>query len=104
MAKNKNKKKHGLDIQCPFCGTKVLVHPKNQYVKKDGEVIGTKVKRFPKTHMIKFDCGFAFLYNTKTNNIFTDIDWSCTKNTVCENKVYKKFLEDVREAFHAKKK
>ena len=90
MAKKKNNKKHGLDIECPFCHTNTLVNTKN-----------TKVKRFPKTHMIKFSCGFAFLYNTKTENIFTDVDWKCKHEKKGSTVDYKEYLKDVKKAFRS---
>lgn len=58
-----------VDLKCPYCGCKLK--------EKDNQ----KVRRFPKTRMIKFKCGFAFLYNTKNEAVFFDVDWSCNKGT-----------------------
>lgn len=71
--KEKKSKKHVCNLVCPFCGCKVLLNE------------NTKVKRFPKVHLFKFDCGFAFLYNDDKKSIFTDVDWACMKKS--ENKV-----------------
>lgn len=76
MAKKKlNKKsKKKVGLSCPYCGCTTLSKP------------DTKVKRFPKTHLFKFACGFAYLYNAKTDDIFTDVDWYCTKTMEPDNK------------------
>ena len=81
MAKKKNK-----IIKCPFCGCKVLMKP------------DLKVKRFPKTHFFKFTCGFAWLYNRKTEKVFVDIDWRCQK-TNSEQKVNEKELIRISKRF-----
>lgn len=52
-------------LKCPACQCNKLVRHKS------------KVHRFPKIHLIKFECGFAYLYNTKTEEFFHDIDWMC---------------------------
>jgi hypothetical protein len=71
MNKNNKKEKKNNEyevLKCPDCGCEKLV-------KKS-----TKIYRFPKTHLFKFECGFAYLYNAKTEHIYLDVDWKC-RNT-----------------------
>lgn len=78
---------------CPFCGCTHL------------ETSNTKVKRFPKTHLFKFSCGYGFLYNKKTNTVFHDIDWMCGSVSLNEAGTVMKVMEnsEKREASSAKK-
>lgn len=80
------KKKSDIIIKCPFCGCRVLMKP------------DLKVKRFPKTHFFKFACGFAWLYNKKTEKVFVDIDWRCHE-VDGEQKMKDKELVKISERF-----
>lgn len=61
-----------ITLECPLCGCTETIGK--------GKKGKFKVKRFPKTHFIRFACGFAFLYNDKNNKIFIDSDWACNKS------------------------
>ena len=71
MSRKKDKK---AVLRCPVCGCKIIIKP------------DLKVKRFPKTHFFKFSCGFAWLYNKKTEKVFVDVDWRCSKT---KDNIYK---------------
>ncbi len=81
------KKENDIVLKCPICGCTEILKPNN------------KVKGFPKTHLIQFTCGFAYLYNGKTEQIFSDISWNCSKagtiQKILELNTNKKFQKDI---------
>lgn len=91
MATKKKESKNKL--VCPFCGCTHL------------ESSNTKVKRFPKTHLFKFSCGYGFLYNKKSNVVFHDIDWMCGSVSLNQAGTVMKVMESAEknEANAAKK-
>lgn len=87
------KKAKVVNNMCPCCGKGKLI------------TTDSKVKRFPKTHMFKFDCGYAFLYNKETGKVFNDVDWACKNSTIVKcNKLSKEFANRMLEKKTIKKK